>query len=263
MEHIAKLDQQVASEKRVNEQLHGKVHELEEAKASMRSKLQSYTSNEGRVESSRPTPAPRTNLQPAVQALQADKEQLESENRELKERLDQATRMRTTAEQQFQQSSQKAQSIKQEQYQLQRQLETKVTQLAEQQRAYRNLEEEVERLKREKGLAMATSRGEEDRLRERIEVMHREREDLRSKLASLEAFHAQSSYATSSLEREKLEYQGTIARLEEQLRQLQLESPVTAAPEMASMTKKMAPLAKRLNDALGRIKELETVSSMG
>ena len=249
----------MASEKRINEQLHGKVHELQEAKATMRSKLQSYSGSEPRIEPARPTPAPRTNLQPVMNALQADKEKVEAEKKDLQEQLERAMRMRTTAEEQFQQSSQKAQSIMQEQYELQRQLETKSSQLSEQQRAYQNLEQEMERLKREKGEVLASSRGEEGRWREKIEVAHREKEELRSKVADLEMLHSQSASTTSMLERQKLEYQGKIARLEELLRQMQLESPVTAAPDMSLKSSKPA-LAKRLNDALGRIRELETVS---
>ena len=258
-EHISKLDEQVASEKRINEQLRGKVFELEEAKSAMRSKLQSYAGSEPHMEQARPTPAPRTNLQPTVHALQADKERLEAEKKDLQEQLDRIARLRTTAEEQFQQSSQKAQSIMQEQYQLQRQLESKNSQLSEQQRAYHSLEQEFERVRREKDQMMTSSRGEEGRQRERIEVLQGEKEELRSKVAHLEMVHAQSASTTSALEREKLKDRGTIARLEEQLRQMQLESPAT--PEMTSMVKSKQPaLAKRLNDALGRIRELETVS---
>ena len=261
-EHTAKLDEQVASEKRLNEQLHGKIAELQEAKSAMRSKLQSYAGSEPRAEPARPTPAPRTNLQPAVHALQADNERLEAEKKDLQEQLDRISRLRTTIEEQFQQSSQKAQGIVQEKYQLQRQLETKNSQISEQQRAYQSLEQEFERVRREKDQMLASNRGEEGRHRERIEVLQREKEELRSKVAHLEMVHAQSTTATSALEKEKLTYQGTIARLEEQLRQMHLEPSVTtaASPEMTSMKSKTAPLAKRLNDALGRIRELETVS---
>lgn len=243
----------------MNEQLHGKIAELQEAKSAMRSKLQSYASSEPHVEQARPTPAPRTNLQPTVHALQADKERLEAEKKELQDQLDRMARLRTTAEEQFQQSSHKAQSIIQEQYQLQRQLENKNSQLSEQQRAYQSLEQEFERVMREKDQMMSSSRGEEGRQRERIELLQREKEELRSKVAHLEMVHAQSTSATSALEREKLEYRGTIARLEEQLKHL--ESAGSATHEMTSMVKSKQPaLAKRLNDALGRIKELETVS---
>ena len=261
-EHISKLDDQVAAEKRTNEQLHGKIAELQEAKSAMRSKLQSYTGSETppRVEQARPTPTPRTNLQPAMHILQADKERLEAEVKQLQERLDTMTRMRTTAEEQFQQSSQKAQGFAQDKYQLQRQIEAKNNQISERQRAYQSLEQQFERVRREKDQMMTSSRGEEGRQRERIELLQREKEELRSQVAHLEMVHSQSSMATSALEREKLEYRGKIARLEEQLRQMQLESPGAAAHEMTSMRTKTAPLAKRLNDALGRIRELETVS---
>lgn len=263
-EHITKLDEQVASEKRTNEQLLGKVRELEEAKTAMRSKLQSYTSGGGgsepRTEQARPTPTPRTNLQPAVHALQADIERLAAENKQLQERLDVTTRMRTTAEEQFQQSSQKAQGFAQEKYQLEQQIAAKTSQLSEKQRAYQSLEQEFERVRKEKNQMMSSSRGEEGRQRERIDALQREKEELRSQVAHLEMVHSQSSTAASALEREKLNYQGKIARLEEQLRQSQLESPGAAAHEMTSMKSKTAPLAKRLNDALGRIRELETVS---
>ena len=263
-EHISKLDDQVAAEKRINEQLHGKIAELQEAKSAMRSKLQSYTGSEtpSRMEQARPIPTPRTNLQPAVHVntLQADKEKLEAEFKQLQERLDTMTRMRTTAEEQFQQSSQKAQGFAQDKYQLQKQIEAKNNQLSEQQRAYQSLEQQFERVRREKDQMMTSSRGEEGRQRERIELLQREKEELRSQVAHLEMVHSQSSMATSTLEREKLEYRGKIARLEEQLRQMQLESPGAAAHEMTSMRTKTAPLAKRLNDALGRIRELETVS---
>ena len=268
-EHISKLDEQVAAEKRTNEQLYGKIAELQEAKSAMRSKLQSYTGSETppRMEQARPTPTPRTNLQPAVHALQADKERLEGEIKRLEaemkllqERLDTTAKMRTTAEEQFQQSSQKAQGFAQDKYQLERQIEAKNNQLSEQQRAYQSLEQEFERVRREKDQMMSSSRGEEGRQRDRIELLQREKEELRSQVAHLEVVHAQSSMATSVLEREKLEHRGKIARLEEQLRQMQLESPGAAAHEMTSMKSKTAPLAKRLNDALGRIRELETVS---
>jgi DNA repair exonuclease SbcCD ATPase subunit len=263
MEHTAKLNDQVAAEKRMNEQLQGKVAELQEAKSAMRSKLQSYTGSEPpspRGEQSRPTPTPRTNLQPAMHALQADKERLEEENKQLRERLDAATRVRTTVEEQFQQSSQKAQSFAQEKYQLERQIEAKESQLSEQKQAYQSLEQEFERVRREKDHMMTSSRGEEGKQRERIELLQREKEELRSQMAHLEMEHAQKSTAKSALEREKLEHQGKIARLEEQLRQMQLESPGASVHEMTSMKTKTAPLAKRLNDALGRIRELETVS---
>lgn len=261
-EHIAKLDEQVASEKRLNEQLRAKVFELEEAKSAMRSKLQSYTGSEPRVEPARPTPAPRTNLQPAINVLQAEKERLEAEKKDLQDQLDRMTRLRTTAEEQFQQSSQKAQGIVQEKYQLQRQLETKNSQISEQQRAYQSLEQQFERVRREKDQMMASTRGEEGRQRERMEALQREKEELRGRVAHLEMVYSQSTMATSTLEKEKLKDQGKIARLEEQLRQMHLESPVAmaASPDMTSMRSKTAPLAKRLNDALGRIRELETVS---
>lgn len=261
-ERISKLNDEVVAEKRMNEQLHGKIAELQEAKSAMRSKLQSYTSGgeSSHVEQARPTPAPRTNLQPAVHALQADKERLEAEIKQLQERFDVTARMRATAEEQFQQSSQKAQSFAQDKYQLERQIEAKNSKISEQQRAYQSLEQEFERVRREKEQMMSSSRGEEGRQRERVEMLQREREELRSKVAHLEMVHAQSVSATLTLDKEKLRYQGTIARLEEQLRQMQLESQSTPTHEMTSMKTKTAPLAKRLNDALGRIRELETVS---
>ena len=166
-EHTAKLDEQVASEKRLNEQLHGKIAELQEAKSAMRSKLQSYAGSEPRAEPARPTPAPRTNLQPAVHALQADNERLEAEKKDLQKQLDRVSWLRTTIEEQFQQSSQKVQGIVQEKYQLQRQLETKNSQISEQQRAYQSLEQEFERVRREKDQMLASNRGRKvDRERE-------------------------------------------------------------------------------------------------
>lgn len=258
-EHIAKLDGELASQRRLNEQLNGKVHELDEAKTALRSKLQSYTGSHEH-QPSRPTPAPRTSLQPTVIALQTDKERLEAEKRELQDRLDVALRNRTTVEEQFTHSSQKAQTILQEKYLLEKQLKGKDSQLSEQQRAYKNLEEEVERLRRDNSQLLSSSRGEEDRLRERVAVLQREREDLRGKIANLEKANDLKSQTTSSLERQDLEYRSKIARLEEQLKQMQLESPVTSVSE--SVKTRQQPLAKRLNDALGRIRELETVSEI-
>ena len=237
------------------------MNELEEAKATMRSKLQSYSGSQPREEQPpRPTPAPRTNLQPSLNALQADKERLLLENKELSDRLEVVQQARRTVEDNYQRSSQKAQSIKQEQYQLERQLKEKEGQLVEKTRAYSNLEQELERQKRENSRMVLNVRSEEDRLTERLTELQKEKEELRDRVANLEKANAQRMNAATSLERQELEYRGTIARLEEQLKQMQLESPVAAAPDMSMKTKQ--PLAKRLNDALGKIRELETVKKV-
>ena len=258
-EHIVKLEGDLASQRRLNDQLSGKVHELDQAKADMRSKLQSYTSSQEQ-QPPRPTPTPRTSLQPTVNALQAEKERLEAEKKDLQDRLEVAVRSRTTAEEQFTQSSSKAQTILQEKYQLEKQLQLKDSKISEQHRALNSLQDEVERLRAQNHEILNSGRGEEDRLRESLTELRREREELRGKVANLEKVNAQKSTAASSMERQDLEYRSKIARLEEQLKQMQIEAPATAALE--SVKTRQAPLAKRLNDALGRIKELETVSEV-
>ena len=64
-EHITKLTEQVASEKNTNEQLRGKVTELEDANSAMRSKLLKYihSSSEYSVEQAQPSLAPHMSLQ--------------------------------------------------------------------------------------------------------------------------------------------------------------------------------------------------------
>ena len=245
-EHISKMDSEMASERRMNEQLRGKIHELEEAKKDMRNKLQSYSGTQPREDQPpRPTPAPRTNIHSSTAALQADKERLEKEVRELHERLDVATKNRSTVEEQFQQSTRKCHSLAQEKFQLEKQLDDKD----------KVHQQEIERLRRESSLKMTSARGEEDRLRTRVSQLQKEKEELRDRVADMEKISAQKGDAASSQE---LTYQSRIARLEEQLRQLQLEPPATAP--MESLKAKQPPIAKRLNDALGKIRELETVS---
>ena len=238
-EHISKMDSEMASERRMNEQLRGKIHELEEAKKDMRNKLQSYSGTQPREDQPpRPTPAPRTNIHSSTAALQADKERLEKE-------VEVAMKNRNTVEEQFQQSTRKCHSLAQEKFQLEKQLEDKD----------KVHQQEIERLRRESSQKMTSARGEEDRLRTRVSQLQKEKEELRDRVADMEKISAQKGDAASSQE---LTYQSRIARLEEQLRQLQLEPPATAP--MESLKAKQPPIAKRLNDALGKIRELETVS---
>ena len=89
------------------------------------------------------------------------------------------------------------------------------------------------------------------RVMERMDTMRTENEDLRN---NLDKANAQVVTTICSFERQELDYRGKIARLEEQVRQMQLEY---TDPEMSKRGKQL-PIVKRFVDTLGRIRELET-----
>ena len=93
------------------------------------------------------------------------------------------------------------------------------------------------------------------RVMERMDTMRTENEDLRN---NLDKANAQVVTTICSFERQELDYRGKIARLEEQVRQMQLEY---TDPEMSKRGKQL-PIVKRFVDTLGRIRELETVSEL-
>ena len=93
------------------------------------------------------------------------------------------------------------------------------------------------------------------RMIERMDTMRRENEDLCN---NLDKANAQVVTTACSFERQELAYRGKIARLEEQVRQMQMEY---TDPEM-SKRGKQPPIVKRFVDTLGRIRELETVSEL-
>lgn len=210
-----------------------------------------------------PVPKPRTSiLTPQLASLQAEIDRLKAELDKsrtgatvLREKIEKEREHRTTVEKTLERKNTEYQELVMK-YNT---AKAKSPSLQEQG------EVEHERLTKELSQLRVTENSTTQNLRQKDQQLQRlvgEKNDLQMKVATLEkqrmdelaAARHVSHEETAELRKAKSECEGKIANLTEQLR---LATPTTAKGSGSS-----SAMARRLNDALGSVKELETVSCL-
>lgn len=236
-----------------NDQLLSKVKEMQESREIMMQKLE-------RLESMSPTSAvpmakPRSmsggRMEQEMLRLQEENASLLAERDQLRVDRDRAHQGKITVDTMFQESNRKSQNLTEENLNLRHDIKRLEADL-------QRREEELEVQKRRKEEAE-----ESEVLRGELRSLGKEKGDLVARVTRLERLNREVGEERDQLKQAKdhlrglnQKNRGVIAELEERV----AAGPTAESAELKSYTFMKSSAAKRLNDALGKIRELEGVS---
>ena len=264
------LEGEVARTKQNNDNLLSKVKEMQESREVMMGKLERLESMSPTGAGAMPVPRPRTSgREQEMQRLQEENASLMAARDQLRLDRDKALQDKAAVNNMFQESNKKSQNLTGENMDLRREIEKLQTEI---QRREEELEDEKRRkVEVERNVGAEASQALERTLEE-SEALQGELRGIRKEKSGLVARVATLERLKKEVEEERDQLKDTKEHLRSQNQKnrtliAQLEERVAAGvPESAdlksySSIKNIA--AKRLNDALGKIRELETVSFEG
>ena len=190
-----------------------------------------------------PVPKPRTNIQNPVQ--DAELERLRTEVQGLRKKLEEANSTKSTLESSLNKKSTEYQE-----------LVVKYNQVSSvETEKHQRSSDEMQRLSDELSQLRVSDNTKEHSLKQKETVIDRmaaEKGELQSKVASLEK---QKQEEAMKVRKVRDEFEGKIANLEERLRL----ATAAQSPGGVKASGSSGVMARRLNDALGKVKDLETV----
>lgn len=262
--------------KQSNDNLLTKMKDLQESREVMIQKLE-------RLESMSPTgpmpvPKPRTGSSSAVEKgrlehevgrLEHEVQRIQRENTSLQSEKEQLSRDKHGVDTMFQDSNRKSQNLQEGMVSLQGEL-SKLQQVLDQERdkvqqleaeksvEERNVKAEVSHMLERSSEDNKGLRLELEELRMKLRGVDKEKRSLSSQLERMDKTNRESMEELETLQQAKEELRRQVRQYKTQI--TQQETPVAESAELKSYTSIKNLSAKRLNDALGKIKELETVS---
>ena len=236
-----------------NDELLTKVRELQTARDSAIKKVEEMHSF---YQPSGPTPKPRGGEK---ERSEQQIRQLQTENMQLSQERDRAVKDKNTVDSLFQESTRKSQHLSEQ-----------IVELEGQERVLRaQLEENQRKLERERSNYFEEEklRKECESLRSSVQELKGEKTGIVSQVTRLEKLNQALQTELQELDKSKGEIRSQCTRYRNEIAELEEKLNIGASvsmdsPDKSLTSKKMPPLAKRLNDAIGRIKQLEAVSAI-
>ncbi len=206
-----------------------------------------------------PIPKPRTNIQPLAQPLASEVERLQTERTGLREKINKEKESRETVERSLSRKNAEYQELLLK-YNSKKSENTSLKAAQQASDDVDRLTTEMAQLRASETIAVQNVQHKDSELQRLIA----EKSDLQAKVATLEKGKIDELAGIRKEKRDEIvtlrsvkdECAGKIASLEERLRL------ATASTSKVSGVSNSA-MARRLNDALGKVKELQTVSSYG
>lgn len=280
MKKKSALEGEVTRTKQNNDHLLNKMKDLQESREVMIQKLERLESMSP-TSGSMPVPKPRTGnasaaekerLEQEVDRLEQEVQRMQSENTGLQSEKNQLSREKQGVDTMFQDSNRKSQNLKEDIVSLQREL-SKLQLVLDQERdkvhqleaeksveveSERNVKAEVNHMLERSTEESKRMRAELERLRVELRSVNKENRSMSSQLTRMDVTNRQSMEELETLQQAREELRRQVRQYKSQM--AQQEMPVAESAELKSYTSMKNLSAKRLNDALGKIRELEVVS---
>lgn len=263
------LEGEVARTKQNNDSLLSKVKEMQQSRDVMMQKLERLESMSPTGAGAVPVAKPRfSGREQEIQRLQEENASLVAERNQLKVDRDRALQGKATVDNMFQESNKKSQNLTGENMDLRREIEKLKVEV-------QRREEELEDVKRRKGeaersagaeISQALERASEESeaLRGELRGIRKERSGLVARVATLERQNKEVEEERDQLKETKDHLRSQNRKNKDLISQLEarVAQGVSAAEsgDLKTYTSIKSTAAKRLNDALGTIRELERVS---
>ena len=257
-----------------NDLLLSKVKELEQSREVMIHKLESLpttsttpspASTPGLASTPGPTPKPRTLLSTERERLEQEIQRLQQENRQLEINRDKANSDKGTVDTMFQEASKKSQHLTEEKIRLERELSHLTEQLAELQRTLQQFEQERS-VHIEEKMSSENLKKETDSLRGKVRDLSHDNNVLTLKITKLEkekqADQEHLKCMQQNRDEARKEYERIIVEHEREIAEHNVEMASEKHMTSIKASGLGAAAAKRLNDAMGKIKDLESVSNL-
>lgn len=263
------LEGEVTRGKELNNQLLAKIKEMQQSKDVMMQKLE-------RLESMPPTPS-STPTHPSISSGTSEQDHLEQEMRRLRDEVDslraerdKANRDKLAVDEMFQGSNRKSQNLTEEVFNLQGEVSQLKQQLEEEQRKVQEMEGHRHEFEMHRGV--------QEEAAQSVQQLRQECDGLRAEVSRVDREKGELDRRVTSLLRERDYNLEEVKRLQEsrdEVRKAKRQLEVTKADmeeklmfggsgdhaEALTSMKKHSTMPKRLNDAMGKIKQLEAVSA--